>query len=69
MIMKILTVTAMATFEIYAALGAAHAFGLHTWIILGCTLTGGIAGVFIAAFLGKRLDQFIQEKFRKNKTR
>jgi len=40
MIVAILTVTAMATFEIYAALVAAHAFGLDPWVILGCTLTG-----------------------------
>ncbi len=68
MILKLLTVTAMAAFEIYAALGAAHAFGLDTWVILACTLTGGIAGVFIAAFLGQRIEKFIQQKFRKNKT-
>jgi membrane protein YqaA with SNARE-associated domain len=67
MIFKILTVTAMATFEIYAALGAAHAFGLGTWVILACTLTGGIAGVFISAFLGDRIEKFIHKKFRKNK--
>lgn len=68
MIYKILVVTAMASFEIYAALGAAHAFGLDTWVILACTLTGGIAGVFIAAFLGERIEKFITKKFRKNKT-
>ncbi len=67
MILKILTVTAMASFEIYAALAAAHAFGLGTWVILACTLTGGIAGVFIAAFLGERIEKFITKTFRKNK--
>ncbi len=66
MIFKILTVTTMSAFEIYAALGAAHAFGLGTGVILACTLVGGIAGVFIAAFLGERIEKFIQEKFRKN---
>ena len=66
MILKILTVTAMAAFEIYAAIGTAHAFGLDTWVILLCTLTGGIAGVFIAAFLGERIEKFINKKFRKN---
>ncbi len=56
----------MSTFEIYAALATAHAFGLNVWIILGCTLTGGIAGVFIAAFLGDRIEKFIQKYFKKN---
>ena len=67
MILEILTVTAMSSFEIYAALGAAHAFGLNVWIILGCTLTGGIAGVFIAAYLGERIERFINKNFKKNK--
>jgi hypothetical protein len=67
MIIEIITVTAMATFEVYAALAAAHAFGLSTPVILACTLTGGIAGVFIAAFLGERIERFINKKFRKNK--
>jgi membrane protein YqaA with SNARE-associated domain len=67
MILKILTVTAMAAFEIYAALGAAHAFGLDTWVILICTLTGGIAGVFVAAFLGDNIEKFIARNFRKNR--
>ncbi len=66
MILKILTVTAMSAFEIYAALGTAHAFGLDTWVILICTLTGGIAGVFIAAFLGERIEILINKKIRKN---
>lgn len=68
MILKILTVTAMATFEIYAAIGAGYAFGMDRWVILFCVLTGGIAGVFIAAFLGKKIEDFINRKFRKNKT-
>ncbi len=66
MLLKIITVTAMATFEIYAALGTAHALGMDTWVILFCLLTGGIAGVFIAAFLGKKIEEFINKKFRKN---
>lgn len=56
----------MAAFEIYAALGAAHAFGFDTWLILTCTLVGGIAGVFIAAFLGDKIEKFITKNFRKN---
>jgi membrane protein DedA with SNARE-associated domain len=57
----------MATFETYAALGTAHAFGMDKWIILICVLAGGIAGVFVAAFLGKRIQQFINKTFRKKK--
>jgi hypothetical protein len=68
MLIEIITVTAMSTFETYAALGAAHAFGLSTWVILFCTLTGGLAGVFIAAFLGDRIEKFVSNKFRKNKS-
>ncbi len=67
MIFKILTVTAMASFELYAAIGTAHAFGMGTWTILFCTLTGGIAGVFIAAYLGKKIEDFINNRVRKNK--
>jgi hypothetical protein len=68
MIFKILMVTAMATFETYAALGAAYAFGLNTWVILFCILTGGIAGVYIAAFFGQRIEIFINSNIKKNKT-
>jgi membrane protein YqaA with SNARE-associated domain len=68
MILKIITVAAMASFEIYAALGTAHAFGMDTWTILFCTLAGGIAGVFIAAFLGRKIEAFINEKIKKNTT-
>ena len=67
MILKILTVIAMSSFELYAAMVTAHAFGLNTWVILFSTLTGGIAGVFIAAYLGVRIEKFINEKIRKNK--
>ena len=67
MIFKILTVAAMASFELYAAMVTAHAFGLGTWTILFSTLAGGIAGVFIAAFLGVRIEKFINLRIRKNK--
>lgn len=66
MIFKILTVIAISSFEIYAAIGTAHAFGLTAWVILCCTLTGGIAGVFIAAFLGEKIEHFINSRIRKN---
>jgi membrane protein DedA with SNARE-associated domain len=66
MIAEILTVTAMSTFETYAALAAAHAFGLNVWVILSCTLTGGITGVFIAAFLGNSIEKWINKNFKRN---
>ncbi len=68
MIFKIITVIAISSFEIYAALGTAHAFGFETWLILVCTLVGGIAGVFISAFLGEKIEKFISKYIRKNKT-
>ncbi|MFN8251401.1 MAG: hypothetical protein U0V75_05910 [Ferruginibacter sp.] len=68
MLIEILTVTAMSSFETYAALAAAHAFGMDTWLILVCTISGGIAGVFGAAYLGERIEKFIQKNFRKNKS-
>lgn len=67
MIFKILTVTAMATFETYAALGTAMAFGLGKWTTLCCLVGGGVAGVFLAAYLGDRIEKFINKTIRKNK--
>jgi len=64
MIYKILTVLALATFEIYAAIPAGFAFGLSPWIIFFASLTGGIAGVFAAAYLGEKIEKLIS-KFRK----
>ena len=45
----------LATFEIYAAIPAGFAFGLSPWAIFFASLTGGIAGVFVAAFLGDKI--------------
>ncbi len=64
MFLKILTVAGLATFEIYAAIPAGFAFGLSPWTIFLASLTGGLAGVFIAAFLGDKIRTF----FNKNKT-
>lgn len=66
MIYKILTVAALATFEIYAAIPAGFAFKLSPWIIFFAALTGGIIGVFAAAFLGEKIEKFIS-RFRKPK--
>jgi membrane protein YqaA with SNARE-associated domain len=67
MILKILTVIGLASFEIYAAIVTANIFKFDRWLILLLTLIGGIAGTFIAYFLGEKIEHFINEKFRKNK--
>lgn len=64
MFFKVLTVAGLASFEIYAAIPAGFAFGLSPWIIFAASLTGGVAGVFIAAFLGDSVRKF----FSRNKT-
>ncbi len=66
MIYKILTVAGLATFEIYAAIPAGFAFKLSPWIIFSASLAGGVIGVFLAAFLGEKIEKFIA-KFRKPK--
>jgi len=58
MFLKILTVAGLASFEIYAAIPAGFAFGLSPWIIFFASVTGGLAGVFVAAFLGDRIRKF-----------
>jgi membrane protein YqaA with SNARE-associated domain len=63
MFLKTLTVAGLATFEIYAAIPMGFALGLSSWTILGATITGGLIGVFVAAFLGDRIRAF----FRKDK--
>ena len=62
MLFKILTVAGLATFEIYAAIPAGFAFGLSSWVILFASLTGGIIGVFVAAFLGDKIRAFFHKK-------
>ncbi len=62
MFLKILTVAGLATFEIYAAIPAGFAFGLSPWVIFFASLTGGIAGVFVAAFLGDKIRAIFHKK-------
>jgi len=63
MFLKIITVAGLATFEIYAAIPAGFAFGLSPWTIFWASVTGGLVGVFVAAFLGDK----IRALFHKNK--
>ena len=70
MFLKILSVAALASFEIYAAIPTGfafqlHAFGLSPWIIFIASAAGGLAGLFIAAFLGDRIRKFFTRKKKK----
>ncbi len=66
MLYKILTVAGLATFEIYAAIPAGFAFKLPSWIILVASIAGGLAGAFVAAFLGGYIEKWMA-RFRKPK--
>ena len=55
MYLEILTVAGLASFEIYAAIPAGFAFNLSPLTILGASIAGGLAGVFVAAFLGDKI--------------
>jgi membrane protein YqaA with SNARE-associated domain len=63
MILEILTVAGLATFEIYAAIPAGFIFGLSPWVIFFASLTGGLAGTLVAAFFGDKIRAF----FHRNK--
>ena len=66
MFLKFLTVAALASFEIYAAIPAGFAFGLSPFTIFFASVIGGLAGVFIAAFLGDKIRAFFT-RFKKVK--
>lgn len=59
MIFKILTVAGLATFEIYVAIPTGFAMGLSAWIIFFASVIGGLTGIFVAAFLGDKIRDFI----------
>jgi membrane protein YqaA with SNARE-associated domain len=63
MVLKILTVAGLATFEIYAAIPSGFLMGLSPWTIFFASVVGGLLGVFVTAFLGDRIRKF----FSKNK--
>ena len=65
MFLKFLTVAALASFEIYAAIPAGFVFGLSPWLVFFASVIGGLAGVFVAAFLGDKIRKF----FNRNKTK
>ena len=57
--LEIFTVAGLATFEIYAAIPAGFAFGLHPGTIFSSSVIGGLVGVFVAAFLGDKIRAFM----------
>ncbi len=67
MFYKILTVAALATFEIYAAIPAGFAFKLNPFVIFAASLVGGLVGVFVAAYLGDLIKKWLS-KLRKTAT-
>lgn len=62
MFLKMITVAGLATFEIYAAIPAGFAFGLSPWSILFASIIGGLAGVFVAGFLGDKIRALFHKK-------
>lgn len=62
MYLKVLTVAGLASFEIYAAIPAGFAFDLSPLTIFVASVAGGLAGVFVAAFLGDRIRAFFTRK-------
>ncbi len=67
MLYKILTVAGLATFEIYAAIPAGFAMKLPPLVIAAASIAGGIAGAFVAAFLGEKIEHWLS-RYRKPKT-
>lgn len=66
MLIKILTIIALATFEVYAAIPAGFAFQLSPFVIFLSSTAGGLIGVFVAAYLGSLIQRFLS-KYRKSK--
>ena len=61
MFFKLLTVASLASFEIYAAIPVGFALGLSPILIFASSVIGGLAGVFIAAFLGDKIRNFFSQ--------
>jgi membrane protein YqaA with SNARE-associated domain len=65
-ILRTLSVALLASVELYAAVPLGFFYKLTAWTIFFASLSGGIAGVFVAAFLGDKIRAFIS-KYRKPK--
>lgn len=59
MILALLTVFLLSSFEIYVAIASGMAFGLSPHFICIATLAGGIMGVFVTAFLGDKIKALV----------
>jgi membrane protein YqaA with SNARE-associated domain len=59
MLIKILTVVGLATFEVYAAIPAGFAFKLSPFLIFISSTIGGLIGVLMTAYLGKQIKHFL----------
>jgi len=66
MFLKLVTVAALASFEVYAAIPAGIAFELNFLGIFLSSTIGGLFGVFVAAFLGDKIRKLIA-RYRKPK--
>ena len=62
MVLKILTVAGLATFEVYAAIPAGFALELSPLIIFLASTIGGLTGVYVAAFLGDKIRAFFHKQ-------
>ena len=67
MIIRLLTIAGLATFEVYAAIPMGFAFHLNPWLIFAASTFGGLVGVYIAAFLGERISLWISRLRKKEK--
>ena len=62
MILNILSVTALAILEIWAAIPLGFVLGLHPLVIFITNVAGATAGVFIIIFAGERLLKWILKR-------
>jgi membrane protein YqaA with SNARE-associated domain len=67
MVYKFFIVAGLSVFEIYAAIPAGLAFGLPPLFICIASIIGGLAGVFIATFLGDKIRRLVYKKDRVKK--
>lgn len=58
MLLKLLAIAGLASFEMYAAIPTGFALGIPPLLICLASIIGGVGGVFISAFLGDRIKSF-----------
>ncbi|MCU7547563.1 hypothetical protein OCK74_00480 [Chitinophagaceae bacterium LB-8] len=71
MLLKVLTVVGLASFEFYAAIPAGFAFHLSPLAIFLSSVSGSLLGLILTAFLGDRLRLYFSKKkeLKENKPR